>query len=62
MAKSNEQQLDEAVVAVVRAAQACADGKMQQLHISYQASGEYPYRIEVPDETLPLVGVGRDAG
>lgn len=59
MAKSNEDRLDEAVVAVVEAAGAITDGTLTTITIGFQASGQYPYQVEVLELQYPLVGVGR---
>lgn len=60
MAKSNEEKLDDAVIALVHAAHACSGPGLQGIEVDFQPTGEYPYRMQTENETLPLVGVGRD--
>lgn len=55
MAKS----VDKAVLALVEALEASEIGTIRKVHIDIQASGEYPYRIEVAEEPLPVPGVAK---
>lgn len=60
MAKSNEQQFEEAAIQLARLAYTLTEGKVQSVSVDFQASGEYPWRIVVPDEGLPLAGLATD--
>lgn len=59
MAKSKQQQLDDAVIAVVDAARNFTEGAATTVSCDYAASGEYTYRVTVPDSPLPVPGLAR---
>lgn len=59
MPKSTEEHLDEAVVAAAKHARAASGGRATGMQIDFQVSGELPYRLFVPDETHPLIGLAR---
>lgn len=59
MAKSNEEILDDRVVATAEAALEAFGPSITRLTIDFTASGELPYRAETPEETLPLIGLAR---
>jgi hypothetical protein len=55
--KSAQERLDEAVTAAIEAAREVTGGTARSLSVDYQDSGLYPYRMTVPDETLPVIGL-----
>lgn len=57
--KSNEQRVDEAVVALVEAARAATDGNVTRVTVDIASAPEYPYRLDQPDVTYPLIGLAR---
>jgi len=59
MAKSTEEQLEQAIGRAAELAEAWTDGKAESVTFDLAASGEVPFRVTVPDETLPLVGLVR---
>lgn len=59
MAKSNEEVLEERVAAAAVQAIETVGPLVQRLTIDFQANGELPFRMEVPNETLPLIGLAR---
>lgn len=36
-----------------------SDGQASSITIDFQASGEFPYRIVIPEEQYPVVGLAR---
>jgi hypothetical protein len=59
VAKSNEQHLDEAVLAAVEAAKKATKGRVTRLTVDIGSAAEYPYRLDQPDEQWGLVGLAR---
>jgi hypothetical protein len=59
MAKSTEERLEDSVRSCGEVASELTDGQVTRLTIDFQASGELPFRLEIPNETLPLVGMAR---
>ena len=57
MATSMDQALDEAIVQVVKAAKEITNGTVRQVSVDCASSADYPYRVFVPDEQLPIVGL-----
>jgi len=57
VAKSKQKQLDDAVAAVAEATRDLTEGAATRITVDFQASGEAPYRIDTPDEQVPLVGL-----
>lgn len=57
VAKSTEQLLEEAVAETARLADLWTNGEAASVALDLSASGEVPFRVVVPDETLPLVGM-----
>jgi hypothetical protein len=58
VADVNQLDLDQAVVAVAEIASQLYEGAATSLTLDIGASGEHPYRVEIPDEPLPLIGMG----
>jgi hypothetical protein len=50
-------EVDESVASLVRALVAAGVPEASSITIDLQTGGEHPYRVVVPDETLPLVGL-----
>ena len=59
MAKSTEERLEEAIGAAASLAYQLTDGAVTAVTFDVASSSEVPYRLEVPEETLPLVGMAR---
>lgn len=59
MAKSDEERLEDAVARVGQLTRDIVGPEASRLTIDFQASGELPFRIEVPEETYPVVGLAR---
>lgn len=59
VAKSNEEHLDEAVLAVVDAAKRATKGKVTRITVDIASAAEYPYRLDEQDEQWGLVGLAR---
>lgn len=60
MAKSTEELLEDRISEVARHARSLTAGRVTRLTIDFQASQELPYRLYIPDESVPLVGVAWD--
>jgi hypothetical protein len=61
MAKSTQQQLDEAVIRLVRLLVEEHGPYVDRVSVYPAHSGEYPYQVEVRGENLPLAGLATDA-
>lgn len=59
MAKSTEERLEEILAAAAELAIELTAGAITRLTVDFQQSDELPYRLHVPDETVPLVGLAR---
>lgn len=56
MAHSKEHKLEQAVLAVVEAAKDLTNGQATAVTVDLGGNAEYPFRVLVPDEQLPLIG------
>jgi hypothetical protein len=54
---ASQKQLDQAVTKVAELAHELYEGTAQSLTVDIGAAGEHPYRVVVPDEPLPLIGM-----
>lgn len=57
--------MDAVAVHLARAIEAAKEagiGTVRSIAVDYQASGEYPFRITVADEDLPVVGLAYGEG
>jgi hypothetical protein len=52
-----DEHLKACVLALVNAVDDCGIANPQSITIDFQASAEQPYRIVVPDEPLPIIGL-----
>jgi hypothetical protein len=59
MPKSDEQRLEEAVARLGMLTRDIAGSGATRLTIDFQESGELPFRIDVPDETYPVIGLAK---
>lgn len=54
--------LEEAVSALVRVARKEVDRTITRITVDPQESGEVPFQLFIPDETLPQAGLARISG
>lgn len=59
MGKSDEQRLEEAVARLGQLTRDIAGSGATRVTIDFQQSGELPFRIDVPEETYPVIGLAR---
>jgi hypothetical protein len=59
MLKSPEDDLQEAVRAIVESARAIYGSNLTRVTIDPSASGEAPFQVWLPDEPVPLSGIAR---
>jgi hypothetical protein len=57
MAESAIDRLRSAVTTAIEAAQEIGEGNVTSLTVDHQASGEYPFRLFIPDEPVPFADV-----
>ena len=63
MEPTDETRLNNVIKRLHEITKAITDGQASSIAIDFQASGECPWRLTIPDEQYPVVGVAlADAG
>lgn len=59
MEQGDEKRMNKVVNRLAAVTRDITDGQAASITVDFQASGEFPYRIVIPEEQYPVVGLAR---